>query len=328
MKNGVRVAIVCAMVCIIGASIAPRALAAPLTPETVNDAAPTKTIGPGARGAAVLRVQVLLDRAHFSPGEIDAVFGPTLKKAVTGFQKSNGLDSGGSVDEPTWQALNRDSAPVLVTYKLTDADLAGPFAPVPADMMEKAKLTALGYASSAEALGERFHLRPALLQQLNPGKDLARAGEEIVVPNVESQAPLPEAAKVVVTKSSSTVSLMDAAGKTIAQFPASTGSKHDPLPIGSWKINGVGRNPVFHYNPDLFWDAESDQAKAIIPAGPNNPVGVVWIDLSKKHYGIHGTPEPRSIGQTESHGCIRMTNWDALVLSQMVRPGMPAILQE
>jgi lipoprotein-anchoring transpeptidase ErfK/SrfK len=124
------------------------------------------------------------------------------------------------------------------------------------------------------------------------------------------------------------VALVDADGKTLAQFPASMGSEHDPLPLGNWKVKGVARNPVFHYNPKLFWDADATQVAAKIPAGPNSPVGVVWIDLSKKNYGIHGTPEPSVIGKTQSHGCIRLTNWDAAALAQAVSPGTPAVLQE
>ncbi len=271
---------------------------------------------------------MLLVRARFSPGEIDAAFGSTLQKAIAAFQKASGLNPSGKVDGQTWAALNRDSAPVLTQYKIADADVAGPFTPIPTDMMEKAKLPALGFKSPAEALGEKFHASPKLLQRLNPGKDLGRAGEEITVPNVEGQAALPKAAKVIVDKSDSAVTLIDASGKTIAHFPASTGSKHDPLPVGTWKIQGVARNPVFYYNPKLFWDADPGHGKAKIPAGPNNPVGVVWIDLSKEHYGIHGTPEPSTIGKTQSHGCIRLTNWDAHALAQAVSPGMPAILQE
>jgi len=136
------------------------------------------------------------------------------------------------------------------------------------------------------------------------------------------------AAQVIVDKSDSTVALADAGGKVYAQYPATTGSEHDPLPIGEWKINGVARDPVFHYNPDLFWDADPSHAKAKIPAGPNNPVGVAWIDLSKPHYGIHGTPEPSTIGKTQSHGCIRLTNWSAREVASAVAPGTPALLQE
>lgn len=300
----------------------------PLTLEAVNQAALVEPVGPKSSGAAVLRAQVLLDRARFSPGEIDAVYGENVRKAIAAFQKHNGLEASGIVDQPTWAALNRDTAPVLVTYKLSDKDVTGPFQSIPEDMMEKSKLSALGYTSPAEAIGEKFHASPKLLQKLNPDKDLARAGQEIVVPNVGGEAELPKAAKVVVDKSDLTVTLVDAAGKTVAQFPASTGSEHDPLPIGDWKIKGIAKNPVFHYNPKLFWDADPAHAKAKIPPGPNNPVGVAWIDLSKEHYGIHGTPEPSKIGKTQSHGCIRLTNWDVARVMQAVAPGTPAILQE
>lgn len=300
----------------------------PLTLEAVNQATLVEPVGPKSAGAAVLRAQVLLDRARFSPGEIDAVYGENVRKAIAAFQKHNGLEASGIVDQPTWAALNRDTAPVLVTYKLSDKDVAGPFQSIPEDMMEKSKLSALGYTSPAEAIGEKFHASPKLLQKLNPDKDLARAGQEIVVPNVGGEAELPKAAKVVVDKSDLAVTLVDAAGKTIAQFPASTGSEHDPLPIGDWKIQGIAKNPVFHYNPKLFWDADPAHAKAKIPPGPNNPVGVAWIDLSKEHYGIHGTPEPSKIGKTQSHGCIRLTNWDVARVMQAVAAGTPAILQE
>jgi lipoprotein-anchoring transpeptidase ErfK/SrfK len=323
------IALAVSAACIAPASAArPRAPAASLTLQAVNDANLTRTVGPHAKGAAVLRAQVLLDRARFSPGEIDAAFGSNLQKAIAAFQKANGLNASGTVDGPTWQALNSDGAPILVTYEIADADVAGPFIPIPQDMVEKSKLPALGYSSAAEALGEKFHASPALLRQLNPGKNLGRAGQKIVVPNVEAAAPLAKAAKIVVSKSDSSITALDASGKIIAHYPVSTGSEHDPLPIGAWKITGISRNPVFHYNPKLFWDANPQHTKARIAAGPNNPVGVVWIDLSKENYGIHGTPEPSRIGKTQSHGCIRMTNWDAAALARIVSPGTPAILQD
>jgi len=139
---------------------------------------------------------------------------------------------------------------------------------------------------------------------------------------------LPKAVKVIVDQSDQTLSLVDAAGKVIAQFPVTTGSRHDPLPLGAWKVKGVARNPVFHYNPKFFWDAEVGDTKARIAAGANNPVGVVWIDLSKAHYGIHGTPEPATIGKTQSHGCIRLTNWDAMAVAQAVATGVDVLLQQ
>ena len=300
----------------------------PLTVEAVNDARLQSPVGPKSRGAAVLRAQVLLDRAHFSPGEIDAVYGSNVQKALVAFQKVNGIDPTGVADSATWAALNRNTLPILATYKLTDKEVAGPFPSIPQDMMAKSKLSELGYTSPLEAIGEKFHASPKLLQKLNPGKDFSQVGEEIVVPNVEEHYHLPKAAKIVVDKSDLTVTLFDAAGKVLGQFPASAGSEKDPLPIGDWKVKGIAKNPVFHYNPKLFWDADPTHAKAKIPPGPNNPVGVTWIDLSKEHYGIHGTPEPSKIGKTQSHGCIRLTNWDVKTVSQAIAAGVPAILQE
>jgi lipoprotein-anchoring transpeptidase ErfK/SrfK len=213
------------------------------------------------------------------------------------------------------------------SYTLTADDVKGPFVKVPEDMMAKAKLPSLGYGSVEEALGEKFHCSPALLKQLNPGKSFT-AGTEITVPDVAGRGAPGKAAKVVVSKGESSLTALDAQGHVLAWYPVTTGSEHDPLPIGNWKINGVQRNPPFFYNPALFWDAQSKDTKAKIAPGPNNPVGVVWIDLSKEHYGIHGTPEPSTISKTESHGCIRLTNWDASELADMVSPGTPAILQE
>ncbi|MGB9989253.1 L,D-transpeptidase family protein [Massilia sp. SM-13] len=274
-----------------------------------------------------LRAQILLERAHFSAGQIDGKYGSNMQQAISGFQKARGLPVTGKMDKPTWDALDDGQQP-LAQYTITDADVAGPFAKVPESMADKAKLGALNFASIDEALGERFRSSPALLKQLNPGKDFSVAGEQITVPNVASIAPLPPAAKLLVDRSERVLVLLDAAGRAIAQFPSSTGSEHDPLPVGEWKINGVGRNPHFNYNPKLFWDADPGEGKARIPPGPNNPVGVVWIDLSIDHYGIHGTPEPGSIGKTESHGCIRLTNWHAMEVAGQVKPGFPVLLQE
>ncbi len=302
--------------------------AEPLAPDTLSEIERVQPISPKMKGSAVLRAQVLLDRAHFSSGEIDAAYGQNLRNAIRGYQRTNGLQDSGTIDGPTWAVLNADTAPVLVPYTLLDSDVAGPFNPIPTQWVAKAKLTALGYSSAKEALSEKFHVSPKLLAELNPGKLFAGACEEIVVPNVAGTPELPKAVKIIVAKSDRTLSLVDAGGKTIAQFPVTTGSKHDPLPLGNWKVTGVARNPVFNYNPKLFWDADPGETKARIAAGPNNPVGVVWVNLSKAHYGIHGTPEPSTIGKTQSHGCIRLTNWDATTLAQSVVTGVDVLLQE
>ncbi|MFS2134734.1 L,D-transpeptidase family protein [Duganella sp. Dugasp56] len=291
-------------------------------------AANAAVIGPHSRGDEVLRAQVLLDRAHFSSGEMDAAYGSNMRQAIRGFQKLHQLPVTGVVDAATWTELERDQAPVLDVYTVTAQDVAGPYTPVPAGMMAKAKLPALGYANLAEALGERFHINPDLLRRLNPGKVLARAGTQLVVPNVAAAKPLPKAASILVDAKEGTLTLLDAGGMPFAQFPASTGSKHDPLPEGRWQVRGVAVNPEYRYNPKLFWDAQAGDSKARLAAGPNNPVGVAWIELSKEHYGIHGTPEPGKIGKTQSHGCIRLTNWDVMAVVRSISRGAVVLLQQ
>ncbi len=295
----------------------PAALPAPIAEDDA--------VGTGPRSD--LHAQVLLDRAHFSPGQIDGVVGSNQKRAVAGFQAARGLKVTGELDDATWQALQPDSTPPLASYTLTAEDVAGPFQPIPKKPAEQAKLKAMGFTSVGEALGERFHADPKLLQALNPGVDLGKAGSTIQVPNI-APAALPKAAKLVIDKSDSTLRLYDAQGKVYAQFPVSSGSQHDPLPIGEWKILGISRDPPFHYNPKLFWDAKAGDRKATLPPGPNNPVGPVWIDISKPHYGLHGTPEPGHVGKTESHGCVRMTNWDALQVADAVDASVPVVMQE
>lgn len=284
---------------------------------------------PGAEGSdGLLRAQVLLERARFSPGEIDGQGGANTRRAIAAFQRSRDLEPSGELDEATWKALDGDAAPVLVQYTVTAADVAGPFNELPDGMMEQAELDALGFESVAEALGERFHASPALLARLNPGKDLGAAGTTLVVPGLETAVALKDVERVVVDKSESVLQLVAADGRIVAQFPASTGSEHDPLPIGEWTIRGVAPDPTFHYNPELFWNADPSHAKATIAPGPNNPVGVAWIDLSKEHYGIHGTPEPGNVGKTDSNGCIRLANWHVALVAGAVKPGMTAVLQE
>jgi lipoprotein-anchoring transpeptidase ErfK/SrfK len=278
-------------------------------------------------GKPVLKAQILLSRANFSVGEIDGIAGDNFRRAISGFQKSRGIPSTGKMDPATWNLLQADAAPPLVSYTIAQDDVAGPFEKAPVDMMEKAKLKRLGYESAIEGLGEKFHASPALLRKLNPGKAFDQAGVEIIVPNISKDQP-GKAASIEVRKADALVLALDADGKVIAQYPATIGSEHDPLPVGSWAVTTVLRNPPFYYDPSLFWNAEAGDEKAKIPPGPNNPVGVVWIGLTKAHYGIHGTPEPSTIGHAESHGCIRLTNWDAAELAGMVAPKTPVHLKE
>jgi lipoprotein-anchoring transpeptidase ErfK/SrfK len=206
-------------------------------------------------------------------------------------------------------------------------------------MVEKSKLPALGYTSPLEELAERFHASPDLITRLNPGVTLA-AGTIIKVPAVDplrlptrtGERPAAEmrdakAASVEISKESNAAVVRDAQGAVILYAPVTVGSEHDPLPVGDWKVTGVFDLPTFSYNPDLFWDADPAHGKAKLAAGPNNPVGVIWIQINREHFGLHGSPEPSQIGRTESHGCIRMTNWDVVRLAALVKTGTPVLLR-
>ena len=296
--------------------------AEPLPPPTAPTAPDLRDDRTGFVG--LLRAQVLLDRSWMSPGEVDGRGGTNTTRAIGGFQRIAGLPVSGRLDEETWAALEK-RGPALVKYTLTEADVKGPFRAMPGSMYGKAKLPALSYSNVGEALGERFHIRPAALQQLNPGKDLSVAGTEIIVPNVRDIPRLPQATRIVVSEAAKLLMLINPEGKVYAQFPVTTGSERDPLPIGEWELRSVARNPHYNYNPKLFKGAKPGP-RATLPPGPNSPVGVMWMGLSKPHYGIHGTPEPGSISKTHSNGCIRMTNWSVLQVSEAVSRGTPVTL--
>jgi lipoprotein-anchoring transpeptidase ErfK/SrfK len=284
----------------------------------------------------VLVLQVMLDRAGFSPGEIDGQAGSNVRRALAAFQQAHDLPATGRADDQTRQRLTEraGSQPPLVTYEITEADAAGPFTPaIPQDLVAQSKLERLGYRSLLEALAEKYHSNPQLLRRLNPDATFDRAGERVTVPNVavaDPLAPVPgerPAALIAVTKATSALTVEDADGRVIFFAPTTTGSKHDPLPLGEWKVTGVQRMPPFHYNPRLFWDADPKHSKARLAPGPNNPVGVLWIDLTKEHYGIHGTPEPSRIGHVQSHGCVRLTNWDVQRVAQWARAGTRVVFR-
>jgi lipoprotein-anchoring transpeptidase ErfK/SrfK len=304
---------------------------------TVADA-PVPGLGPGD----VLALQVRLDQAGCSPGEIDGVFGLNTRRAIAAFQRRRGLAVTGEPDHLTLEALATGTAgDVLITHTIAPDDLAGPFTPdIPSQLPEQGNLPLLGYRSPLELLAERYHVAPELLRSLNPGATFAAVGEAVLVPNVVPYVQVgahvaggdvtqaPEGATVVVSRSAGSLVVVAADGSERLHAPVSTGSEHDPLPIGEWQVTEVRHNPIYNYNPELFWDADPSHAKVQIQPGPNNPVGVVWMGLTRRHYGLHGTPEPGRVGHAQSHGCVRLTNWDAVRVAALVRKGTRVLFEE
>lgn len=299
----------------------------------------------------ILHAQVILDKLGFGPGVLDGRGGMSLVNAVKGFQQSRGLKITGELDQATVRALYPyRSARPTVRLTLDARTLAGPFVQaIPADYADQAKLDGMAYTSPIEKLAEMFHTTPAVLAALNPGGVRLEAGQTMVFPNalptsrdypadatpqwrqtlaqLNIDANTPEAAKIVVDKSDKVLRAYDKGGRLIAQYSATIGSSSDPLPLGNWKVLHVSPNPDWKMNPAILKRVSNDKKPQIIPPGPNNPVGVVWIDLSREHYGIHGTAEPEKIGRAESNGCVRLTNWDAARVALMVKSGTPVIFQ-
>jgi lipoprotein-anchoring transpeptidase ErfK/SrfK len=352
-----------------GAALAKKgAIAEPLTLEVVN-AAEFRARGKRSK-PIVIKAQVLLDRARFSPGLIDGTEGENLAKAVAAFERHKGLPEDGKIDQETWAKLVETSQdPAVVEYTISEADLKGPFTPkIPPKMEQQAGLDALGYTGPVELLAEKFHMSEDLLRSINAGRKLDQAGSVILVTNVggvSSAPPRPRAAgqaaskdakrrdssrngqpgsaptkdeattpsvggeapgkgaKVEVDKRRRELRVLSQDGTLVAVYPASIGSAEKPAPSGETKITAISRNPTYTYNPKYAFKEVKTGEKFSIKPGPNNPVGSVWIDLTGEGYGIHGTPEPRTVGKSFSHGCVRLTNWDAIELASLVNKGTP-----
>jgi lipoprotein-anchoring transpeptidase ErfK/SrfK len=273
----------------------------------------------------IIRAEVLLDRHHFSPGAIDGNSGDNFRKALAAFQVSQQLEGNGQLDQATWARLTDHSeAPVVADYTITDGDASGPFTPkIPPKMEDMAKLKSLGYRNPGERLAAKFHMDEKLLKALNPGKTFSRAGETILVSNVKRDEEPRRAGKVEVEKRSRVVRAVGANGELLATYPASIGSQEKPAPGGSFQVRKVVENPTYHYSPKFKFKGVKSKRPFTIAPGPNNPVGSVWIDLTAESYGIHGTPDPSKVSKAYSHGCIRLTNWDAEELAKLVKRGTP-----
>ena len=314
--------------------------------------------------AELVAMQVALDRVHFSPGEIDGQAGDNTMRALAAFRAAHGVTAPRPTTEtpvgtagrsargtkagpaappaPVLDPATRDALAPWIDQPLTDytigePDVAGPFTTVPADLMEQSKLDVLGYTSPLELLAERFHAAPALIRALNPDAQYV-AGETLRVPNVDpmllptTQGPVagkddPNNPTVIEVSEADRLLRLRRGDELLLVAPVTVGSEHDPLPVGDWVVTDVFLNPIFNYNPELFWDADRSHAEARIAAGPNNPVGPVWVDIDKEHFGLHGAPSPNAVGHTQSHGCVRLTNWDALTLAGIVRKGTKVVLR-
>ena len=271
----------------------------------------------------VVKAEVLLDRARFSPGVIDGIDGENFRHALYAYQVQMGLPVSGRLDQATWDRLTADAPAPLKTVEVTERDTEGPFTKaIPADFEAQARLKRMGYRDIREELGERYHMGEPLLMALNPGSRF-KAGSRIVVADVDVGRPADKVARIVVDKKGHDVEALAADGRLLAFYPASIGSADKPAPTGDFTIRRVDHDPVYTYDPAYHFKGVSAKKPFSIAPGPNNPVGLVWMDLGGDGYGLHGTPDPDAVGKTQSHGCIRMTNWDALDLAAMVDKGTP-----
>ncbi len=279
----------------------------------------------------VLKLQIFLDYIFldyhgYSPGEIDGRWGYNTSRALYVYQMNNGLPTTGQLDDTMLSRLEEFAkVGYLGEYTLTSEDVKGPFYEIPRDYHAMAKYKWLPYESLGEKLGEKFHCSPTLLRKLNPGVDIdtVQAGDAILAPNVldgidEKRG---EVALIRVSKHNKWTMAFDSQGRFMFYYPSTLGSEYDPLPLGNYQVTSVIYNPPFKYQPKLFWDADPNEPEEMLPPGPNSPVGKVWIGTSRKSVGIHGTPNPENISKNTSHGCIRLTNWDAEQLAKRVKPG-------
>jgi lipoprotein-anchoring transpeptidase ErfK/SrfK len=300
------------------------AIGAELTPDKINSANFTGKLPPEDNiSPLAVKVQVLLDRARFSPGEIDGRFGDNVEKALQAFAEANNLASGKVLTPEIWSKLQQASSDAVTTeYIVTEHDIKGSYLEkLPAKMENMKSLKTLSYTGPKEALSERFHMSQDLLAALNPGQKFDRAGAKIKVVNLPKETPS-KAARVEVDKARETVRSFAKDGELIAFYPASVGSDEKPTPSGTLKVVSIQPNPTYRYDPEYKFKGVKSTKPFTINAGPNNPVGTMWIGLSQAGYGIHGTNEPSRISKSESHGCVRLTNWDAARLAQSLKKGV------
>lgn len=296
-----------------------------LSPDAVNGAAFDGNPVPEGRSAIVLKLQVLLDRAGFSPGVIDGVMGGNVAKAILATEFVAGLPQDGLLDADVWNALQPlADAPVLVGYRITPEDVAGPFVPdLPSDFGELAKLPRSAWRTPGEMLAERFHMDEDLLLQLNEGADFGMPGTVIAVTAVGAPRSGTPVTYLIADKSRAQLLGYGADNRLVVSYPATIGSAAMPSPSGRHLVNAIAPDAAYYYRPEVNFQQGDNTEPLTIPPGPNNPVGTTWIDLTEPTYGIHGTPEPSRIDKTSSHGCVRLTNWDVEELAALIEKGVP-----
>lgn len=333
-----------------GAAVAQQTTQAPSQGARPAEGATAPSAQPQAIDGQILHAQVLLDRAGFSPGPIDGRTGISFEDAIVNFQRARGLQVTKRLDTPTRQALLQDRSPSTRRLRIDQRDIEGQFInPLPKDASEQARLPSIAYRNPLEKLAEKFHTTPAAIVALNSPDTVLRAGTVLQLPNVlptsrtyeglkpehaqvfsdlnvSGSYPANQGDRIVVDKSERVLQVFNG-DRIVASFPVSMGSKKDPLPLGTWKVTTFSYLPPFKYQPELLLNAPKDAKEEMLPPGPNGPVGIAWLDITKEHYGIHGTPEPQTLGRAESSGCVRMSNWDVARLSRMVKPGVRAIFQ-
>lgn len=306
-------------------------LAGHLDAKVVNDAArPERLPAADKLNASATKLQILLDRAQFSPGQIDGKFGENAQKALKAFAEQNGIGFDKTIAAELWDKLNTASeGPVLIDYKMTDADVKGPFLKkLPAKLDDMKSLEALSFSSPLEGLAEKFHMSEELLKALNPGKAFDKAGETITVANVAARRELPQITRIEIDKTHATLKAYEESGRLVAFYPASIGSPDRPTPTGTLKVTSSHEQPTYRYNPEYRFKSVKSKKPFNIKPGPNSPVGAYWIGLLAQGYGIHGTAEPDKVSKSASHGCVRLTNWDARAIGENVKRGTPVVFLE
>jgi lipoprotein-anchoring transpeptidase ErfK/SrfK len=280
------------------------------------------------------RLQIFLDNNDFGPGKIDGRMGEFFRKALISYKHAHAMPKTGAVDQ--WML---DQVPVTyTTYTIREEDLKQ-VGDVPGSRAEQAKLKWLPYTSLLEFVAERFHSAETFIQKLNPGKNWEhlQAGETLKVPNVLpfevekfTEGKIPEnpafaSRKIFVDTHEHLLEVFDN-DQLVCVFPITPGSKTLPAPVGTWKILGATVWPWFRYDEGMLNYGVRTENYYNLPPGPNNLVGVLWMGLNKPGIGIHGTNNPETIGRAASHGCIRLANWDAARVKDLVSVGNTVII--